>query len=117
MTTPRFRISDGPAVARAIPARRRLSFTVTLEKASALPVTVNYATADGTANAGSDFTALAPGAQLTFAPGETTKTIAVDVLGDTSVEAHETFSVVLSGPTNATIANDTGTARSSTMTR
>ena len=84
-------------------------FTVSLEKASALPVTVNYATVDGTANAGSDFTALAPGAQLTFAPGETTKTIAVDVLGDTSVEAHETFSVVLSSPTNATIANDTGT--------
>jgi hypothetical protein len=87
-----------------------LVFTVTLEKASALPVTVTYATADGTANAGSDFIALEAGAQISFAPGETIKTITVDVIGDTSVEAHETFSLVLSNPANATIAEGAASA-------
>ncbi len=85
------------------------AFTVSLEKASALPVTVSYATADGTANAGSDFTAAPADSQLTFAPGEITKTITVEVIGDTAPEADKTFSVVLSAPTNATLTDGTGT--------
>ncbi len=81
-------------------------FTVTLEKPSALPVTVNFMTMDGTATAGTDFTAQS--GVITFAPGETSQTISVEVLGDTGVEAHENFSVVLSAPTNAILANDSG---------
>ncbi|MDY3557349.1 autotransporter-associated beta strand repeat-containing protein, partial [Gemmata sp. JC717] len=83
------------------------TFTVTLSAVSAQTVTVNYATANGTAQTGSDYTSAS--GTLTFAPGETSKTITVAVTGDTTVEPDETFTVVLSGASNATIATGTGT--------
>lgn len=92
-------------------------FTVTLSPASALNVTVNFATADGTAKAGSDYVAAA--GTLSFAPGDTSKTITVQINGDTLSEPEETFFVNLSGAANApiivpqgtgTIVNDDGTA-------
>jgi len=82
-------------------------FTVTLSAASASTVTVNYATADGTATAPSDYAATS--GTLTFNPGVTTQTITVNVVGDVVVEPNETFSVTLSSPSNATIATGTGT--------
>ncbi|MEO8062897.1 MAG: Calx-beta domain-containing protein [Pseudomonadota bacterium] len=82
-------------------------FTVTLSAAAAVPVTVNYATADLSATAGSDYTAAS--GTLTFAAGQTTKTINVTVNGDTTVEPTETFSVTLSAPGAATIAKASGT--------
>src|SRR5213075_442168 len=84
------------------------NFTVTLSPASGKTVTVNYATADGTATAPADYGAI-PTTTLTFNPGETTKTIPVLVNGDLVDELHETFSVNISTPTNATIATATGT--------
>jgi Ca2+-binding RTX toxin-like protein len=86
-----------------------LTFTVTLSKASKLRVTVAYATADGTAAAGSDYTATR--GTLVFAPGETSKTVAVAIVGDAAVEPDETFTLTLSGPVNATLgtASATGT--------
>jgi Calx-beta domain len=81
-------------------------FTVTLSTASNQTVTVNYATADGTATAGSDYSATA--GTLTFTPGTTSQTITVAVLGDTRTEANETFFVNLSTPSNATIADGRG---------
>jgi hypothetical protein len=66
-------------------------------------VSVSYATADGTAKAGSDYTAQA--GSLVFAPGVTTRTIAITVFGDKIDEADESFSVKLSGATNAVIAD------------
>jgi len=84
------------------------AFTVTLSPASAQTVTVAFATADGTATAGSDYTAAS--GTLTFEPGETTKTIPVAVIGDTAFEPNETFSVTLSGPTNASLVAATGSA-------
>jgi probable HAF family extracellular repeat protein len=81
-------------------------FTVTLSAPSAVPVTVSYTTSDGTATAGSDYQATA--GTLTFAPGETTKTITVGVIGDRLGEPNETFVVNLSGPTNATLASGQG---------
>src|SRR5262249_36379119 len=66
-------------------------------------VTVQYATADGTASAGSDYQATS--GTLTFAPGETSKTIAVSVIGDIIDESDETFSVNLSAPANAVLGN------------
>ena len=69
-------------------------------------MSVNFASADGTATAGADYTALTPGT-LNFAPGETSKTITVDVLGDIAVEPSETFSVVLSEGVNAVIDDAT----------
>jgi hypothetical protein len=79
-----------------------LSFVVTLSAASGKSITVDFATADGTATAGSDYDA-ASGA-LTFAPGETSKTITVTIRGDVLVEPDETFLVQISDAVNATIA-------------
>ena len=82
-------------------------FTVKLSAASGRAVTVHYATADGTATAGSDYTAKS--GTLTIPAGSTSGTIAVPVIGDTIVEPNETFFVNLSSPTNATIAVAKGT--------
>lgn len=74
-------------------------FTVVLSPAAVQPVTVDYATADGTAKAGVDY--VAANGTLSFAPGETKKSISVTVLADVEVEANETFYVNLSNPVNA----------------
>ncbi|HUQ11997.1 MAG TPA: Calx-beta domain-containing protein [Steroidobacteraceae bacterium] len=79
------------------------TFTVTLSAAAAGAVTVNYATADGTALAGSDYTAAS--GTLSFAPGETSKSIDVIIGGDTTVESAESFAVNLSAPSGATLAD------------
>ena len=78
-------------------------FTVTLDKAATGPVTVAYATANGTATAGSDY--VASGGSLTFAAGETSKTVHVDISGDAVLEGNETFTVTLSNASGATIAD------------
>ncbi len=75
---------------------------------------VNFATANGTATAGSDY--VASTGTLNFGVGESTRTISVVVNGDATIENHETFFVNLSGATNGaaiadrqglgTIAND-----------
>jgi aryl-phospho-beta-D-glucosidase BglC (GH1 family) len=83
-------------------------FTVTLSQASTQPITVQYATANGTAVAGSDYTAAS--GTLTFAPGETSKTITVQVLRDTVTEATEAFALRLSNPTHATLTKTSATA-------
>jgi Calx-beta domain/RTX calcium-binding nonapeptide repeat (4 copies) len=85
-----------------------LSFAVRLAKATPLKVTVSYATADGSAAAGSDYTATS--GQLTFAPGETSKTVDVPILGDSAVEADETFTLTLSGAVNAVLGRASATA-------
>jgi len=84
-----------------------LEFTVSLSKASGLPITFNYATADGTATAGSDYVAAT--GTVSFAPGETSKKIQVTINGDTTVEPTETFLVNLSGTTFASIADGQAT--------
>ncbi len=81
--------------------------TITLSQASPLSVSVSYATSDGTATAGSDYVAI-PLTSVTFAPGETTKPVAVTVNGDTTTEINETYNIDLSLPTNATIADNLG---------
>ncbi len=85
-----------------------LNFTVTLSRALASSVSVNYATADGTATAGSDY--VSNSGTLVFAPGETSKTIPVTIIGDETVESNETFSLTLAGPTGATLGTATATA-------
>lgn len=82
------------------------TFTVRLSAAAAQAVTVSYATAAGTATAGTDFTAA--NGQLSFAAGELVRTVSVPVIGDTLDENDETFSLVLSNAVNATIADATG---------
>lgn len=84
------------------------NFTVTLTSASASAVTVNYATSNGSATAPSDYTATS--GALTFAPGQITQTVTVQVNGDTTVEPDETFFVNLSSPFNATLGKSQGVA-------
>jgi hypothetical protein len=82
-------------------------FTITLSKAAALPVTINFATSDGSAKAGSDY--FSNSGTLTFDPGQLSKSVSVRVIGDTSREPDETFFVNLSGATNAAISDGQGT--------
>ncbi len=102
---PTLRIGD-VTVTEGNAGTRTATFTVTLSAAGTQPVTVAYATGDGTATADSDYQAAS--GTLTFAPGETSKTITVLVNGDRVPEPNETFVVNLSRPTNATIADGQG---------
>ncbi|MGR6775926.1 Calx-beta domain-containing protein [Sphaerotilus sulfidivorans] len=102
---PRISIND-PAEVNEGDGTNTVTFTVTLSNASNLPVTVAYATANGTALAGSDY--VAQNGTLTFAPGQTTATITVVILDDEVYEGPESFSVVLSSPTNAVILDGSG---------
>ncbi len=82
------------------------TFTVTLSAASGLTVTVNYATANGSAVSGADYTAAS--GTLTFTPGVTTQNIIVALLDDTTYEGNENFTVQLTAPGNATIGDGNG---------
>ena len=90
-----------------------LGFAVTLNRAASETVSVDYATADGTAVAGADYTAAS--GTLTFAPGETAKTVAVAILDDAIDEGKEKFHLRLSNPQGAYLRNmhreATGTIR------
>ena len=82
-------------------------FTVTLTSPPDRTVTVDYATADGTATVGEDY--VATGGTLTFDPGQpTTQTIAVPAYGDTDHETNETFFVNLTGAAGAKITDAQG---------
>src|SRR5882724_8051902 len=82
-------------------------FTVSLSSASSLPITVNYATADGTATV-ADVDYVAAAGMVTFLPGVTSQPVAVIVIGDIKSEPNETFFVNLSNPVNATISDNQG---------
>jgi hypothetical protein len=81
-------------------------FTVTLSAPSSQTVTVNYSTLPGTAIATKDYNPAA--GTLTFAPGETVKTITVQVIGDTTRENTETLTVRIATPVNALLSNTDG---------
>src|SRR5262249_6126434 len=85
--------------------RRPLPFTVRLSTASARPVTVDFTTVDGSATAGEDYVAVS--GQLRFPPGTTGRVITVPVIGDTVQEGDEDFTVQLSNPVGAVLAQDT----------
>jgi glucose/arabinose dehydrogenase len=82
------------------------TFTVSLSAAIVGSVTVQYATAAGTAVAGTDYTTVS--GTLTFPPGTLTRTVTVPVLADLLDEDNETFVVNLSNATGATIADAQG---------
>jgi hypothetical protein len=87
------------------------TITVTLSDSpvAGSPVTVNFDVANGTATAGTDFNVVTQ-SPIVFNPGETTKQIAFDVVGDTRNEANENFTVALTSVTNGVAgANSTGT--------
>jgi hypothetical protein len=83
------------------------AFRISLGAASTLPVSVNWSTANGTATAGSDYTA--SGGTVNFAVGATSQTVLVPILGDATAEPDETFVVNLTAPVNGTIVRPQGT--------
>ncbi len=83
-----------------------VTMTVTLSAAATSVVTVNYATSDLAATAGSDY--IATNGILTFASGETTKTISITINGDTVYENNESFLISLSTPTGAVLSSPFG---------
>ncbi len=84
-----------------------LDFVVRLSRTTSSTVTVNWATSDGTATAGSDY-ASANGT-LTFAAGEQTKTVSVSVLDDAHDEGSETLTLTLSNASGARIGDGVAT--------
>ena len=84
-------------------------FTVELDAVSGKDVTVNWATSDGTATAGNDYSARSS-QSLTIAAGQQSATLAVQTADDSDDENDETFTVTLSNPTDATLGDNTGEA-------
>src|SRR5262249_5508142 len=105
--TPSLTVGD-ISVTNATSATTPAVFRVGLSAASSTPATVNYTTADSLATAGSDYTATS--GTLTFAPGQTSQTVTVPVLGDPLYDSQETFTLNLSAPTGATLARSQATA-------
>ncbi|PVE20407.1 hypothetical protein DC522_32550 [Microvirga sp. KLBC 81] len=87
----------------------KIKFTLTLSTATTQDVKVNYSTVDGTAKAGSDYTALL-NKNVTFLAGETTKTITVSLLNDTVLENPEAFSIKINSATSASVSTTSHTA-------
>ncbi|MHC4879724.1 MAG: Calx-beta domain-containing protein [Planctomycetota bacterium] len=84
------------------------TFTVALSRSSAVTISVDFTTVDGTATAGLDY--VAASGTLTFAPGTTTQTVTVDIIGDAVPELDENFSIQLSSPDGAFISDTIGQA-------
>lgn len=104
-TLPNVTIADA-SFAEPLAGSANASLTVSLSKAAATAVTVAYATADGSARAGQDYTAAT--GTITFAAGETSKTIAIPVRADTVAEGSETVMVNLSSANGAVIGDGQG---------
>ena len=102
---PSLRVND-VTVTEGDSGAKNAVFTVVLSASSADPVSVDYATVNGSAKAPEDYTAAS--GTLTFAPGELSKQVTVAVAGDTLDEPHETYSVELANPVGATIGDGRG---------
>ena len=95
------------ADASALESAGSIPAVVSLVPSSTNTVTVGYATVDGTAKAGSDYSAV--NGTLTFAPGQTSKTIQIPISNDNQVNGNRSFTFTISKPSNATIADASGT--------
>ncbi|NCR66723.1 MAG: hemolysin [Microcystis aeruginosa G11-01] len=96
---------NSQTIVEGLTSPQNVAYTVTLSSVSTVPVSVNIATANGTATAGLDYTAI--NVSLTFAPGVTSQVINIPILNDSLSEADETFTLTLSSPTNATLGTTT----------
>jgi hypothetical protein len=101
--SPRLTVND---VTARTAETTKMFFQVNLTPASSVPITVNYATADGTATAGTDYTGTS--GSLTFAPG-TTQAVVEATIRPQSAELSRAFSLVLTAPANASLAKASGT--------
>ncbi len=89
-------------------ASQSASFFVSLNRPSVSTVTVGYSTADDTAAASQDYTAVA--GTLSFAPGEVVKSVTVDLIDDSLAEPDERFQLLLANPVGATLGDAVGAA-------
>lgn len=105
---PEASITDVTVVEGDAGTSTNVSFVISLNAPWTQPVSINYATADGTATSGSDYTATS--GTVTFAPGELSKLVTVTVIGDDTAEADETFLLNLSNPTNVILVRSSATA-------
>jgi Ca2+-binding RTX toxin-like protein len=96
---------NSQTIVEGLTSPQNVAYTVTLSSVSTVPVSVNIATANGTATAGLDYTAI--NVSLTFAPGVTSQVLNIPILNDSFNEADETFTLTLSSPTNATLGTTT----------
>ena len=104
--TPTISIANG-SVSEGDAGNSMFDFLVTLSAAASGNVTVNYTTADGTATAPSDYDSA--NGTVIIAAGATSATISIVVHGDTTSETNESFTVTLSSPAGATLANGVAT--------
>lgn len=86
---------------------QELLLSATLSAPSAATVALDYASADGTATAGADYTAVS--GQLVFPPGVTARTIQIPILGDLLTEPNEAFVLNFSNPQNVTLPGEPAT--------
>jgi hypothetical protein len=105
---PSIAIADA-TVAEGTSGAATMTFNVTLSQASPSAVTVSYGTQDQTASSGANGDYVAAIGTVSFAPGETAKTITVPVAVDTNTEQAETFLVNLTSPSGATISRGQAT--------
>ena len=101
---PKLAIGDAAVIEN--PVGTPMKFTISLSQPAAGPVMVQFATADGTAQAGSDY--VATSGTVTFKPAETSRPIAIQTLSDRAAEGDQYFYVNLSGPVGATVADSQG---------
>jgi len=99
---------DDASVSEGDSGITNLNFTVTLSAPASGSVNVNYATSDGSATAGSDYTAVSNGT-LIITAGNTSATVTVNISGDTDVETNEAFTLTLSNPAGATLGTAAAT--------
>ena len=103
-TTPSISIAGGSGTEGS---DDNIEFTVTLDEAATGTVTVDYATSDGSADAGDDYTAKS--GTLSFSAGETSKTISIAIEDDIENESDETFTVTLSNASGANLGTTSAT--------
>ena len=98
---PSINLSTNRTIVEGFTSPQNVTYTVTLTSASSQSITVQYATANGTAIAASDYTSTS--GTLTFNPGVTSQVINIPILNDSLSEANEAFTLTLSSPTNANL--------------
>jgi hypothetical protein len=94
------------AIVEGNSGQKTVEVTIVLSTSSTGPVTVAYTTKNGSATSGSDYVAAT--GTVTFTKGERVKKIQITVTGDVVCEPNETFEIVLSDPSGATLSNDIG---------
>lgn len=103
---PEIRVANADVIEGGDGATNVLSFAIFLSSTSAIPVTVEFFTGDGTASVGVDY--VATNGVLTFPPGETNGVVIVAVIGETLTELNETLFLTLTNATGGTLAMPTG---------